>query len=152
MKKQVFITNSSKFGAIDPVKNNYERPKPCGGLWTSTFNPLVGSEWIDFVLGNDLDVPENGIFQGFILSHNESARIKELKTHQDIIELYKRYGLDQSTLDFEEISKDFDAIHLTGECQEEIKYKLPTLDWDVECTLWFRYVFTKIEPFKFESE
>ncbi len=50
--------------------------------------------------------------------------------------------IGQPVLDFEKLARDFDGIWLTAEGQWDTRMTSPNLyGWDVECVLFFRWVF-----------
>lgn len=147
---QLYIGKQPKASLVVPVVNGGPRGiKPdSGGLWTSHYNSgRRGSKWKDFSTWR----PSSG---GWVL-HPRKAKIFVINSHDDLLELLDDYGRPSSLppelaqalgetklIDFEALSKDFDALHLTDEGQHKTRMTRPNLyGWDVESTLWFRWKF-----------
>ena len=152
---------------IDPVRNDiYFPPKPLGGLWTSTFTPnyTFCSGWLSWCSTNMpkwLPESENCCW---VLIPSPNAKIYEVDNEDDYISLFKkgyRYYheiLNKWCIDWEKLSKDYDALHLTEsglvECATtnfELNYpELHSLyGWDCESTVWFRWKFDKAIPLSY---
>jgi hypothetical protein len=131
---------------IEPVKNVWV--KPAGGLWTSTFNGGA-SAWVDWCVGNEFGDPYSK--KWFLLSPHEDTRILTINSYNKLHKILKEYpfkrqhplgGYDEY-LDYEAISKDYDAIHLTekGQIETHLSGCINLHGWDCESVLWFRWGF-----------
>jgi hypothetical protein len=157
MKPQLFVSseyyNPKKF---KPVKNReyINIPKPYNGLWTSTYRQDIKSEWVQFCLDEFTSAIPHGGWRGSILIPYRDAKIYTIDSYDDLVKLFNKYQYIPNSntyfikpifLDFEAISKDYDAIHLTKKGEWETRYTTPNLyGWDVESTLWFRDCFEKV--------
>lgn len=141
-----------------PVLNDLmdNRNKPLGGLWASTYfqdeenNHL--SSWIDFCL-TDYWVDDQGWLDkyshGVIFELNPNSKICEIDCLVDYLAVLEKYSINYKTcrykkgLDFEKLSKDYDAIHLTDNAVREMRFVLDIDDimdfysWDVESFVLF---------------
>lgn len=150
---------------MQPIKNA-QWSKPSGGLWTSTYDPTCGSDWVQWnlregparVLGEDADkhweetseIPwdfRKLYFHAYVL-YPKLASIFVIDSIEDLIYLRQNYSENKEVgrlkLDFEKMSQDFDALHLTQNGQWETRFGDPNIyGWDVESTIWFRWVFEK---------
>jgi hypothetical protein len=157
MEKQLTI---SKFPTLS--KEYFIKPinrwiKPTGGLWSSTYTPnnKYISGWHEFC---SIEF-ETGIANSpykIIFDISKNARIYTINSQEDLISLIDNYGyyLDQATkvleelgtkptylcLDFENLAKHFDVIHLTEEGQWRTRMPLKNMaynlyGWDVESSL-----------------
>jgi len=74
-----------------------------------------------------------------------SARVSVIENEEDITRLlatYPRTIGEDVGIDFERLSHDYDALHLTHDGYQRTR-SLPGLDgWDCESTLWFHWAFT----------
>lgn len=166
MEQQVFAPRLPQTGVLNestfrPIKNSKEAIKPKGGLWTSSYDPAYGSDWLRFALHDtffyDDDIP--GLW---LLTPSPDAKIFVIDTAADLVELLAQYPDKKhplvemgnpfllsyfSLIDYEAAAKDWDAIHLTEEGQHRTRFSTPSLyGWDVESTLWLHWKFTGIEP------
>ncbi|WP_339061761.1 hypothetical protein [Tepidibacillus marianensis] len=147
---------------MNPIKNNLSALKPSGGLWTSSYDPFIGSDWVQysFQVGG-FRVPDNETWDGYLLYPNKDVRIYTIDSYKDLESLMKQYRVKSKlkfpnfyarrvnySIDFEKISQEYDAIHLTKKGHLLTKKSYPyNLDgWDVESTIWFRWVFDKTVP------
>ncbi|KRT93078.1 hypothetical protein AB447_203860 [Bacillus glycinifermentans] len=135
-----------------PIKNRIEISKAEGGIWTSTYHKENGSDWIqvyDLIKG----IPEEGL-DGWLLIPSMDARVYTVSTLADLLWLHEKYEQKNAgvpdfikSLDFEKMTDDFDAIHLTKEGQQQTRHSRPVnlWGWDSESTHWFRWCFEKVE-------
>ena len=166
LKPQLFIADTKDFcpSLIRPVKNRDQ--KPFGGLWTSSFDIEYKSGWVSFRESHNFDIPTQK-WRGFVLIPKRKVRIYVIDSYDDLKRLVNKYphqpykGLPFRYLqdvvfpDYEAISKDYDAIHLTnrGEYQtRNMTYGGAHLyGWDFESTLWFRDCFTRVTRTTFKT-
>ncbi len=126
--------------------------KPQGGMWTSTYLPKAayGSDWGRYCVR---DTDQEGRFaiytlRWWLLEPLPGARIVTIDTLEDLRKLGNRYVLARTSysyfLDFEAISQDYDAMHLTeaGQVRTRLTYPDNLYGWDCESTLWFRWCFS----------
>ena len=103
--------------------------KPFGNiLWGSTLIKLPGnkvnSSWKDYVSGDYQDKDSN---YGVSFKLNRNTKILEIDNMDDYISVMKKYKRlkyphgDDLCLDFEKISKDYDAFHLTEDAFWELR-------------------------------
>jgi len=134
-----------------PVKNSPELlNKGVGGLWTSHYNKVTGSEFVDYC--KDISTLRLKEWKGFILTPSLEAKVLVIDTLEDLLSALNRYEREtilpfSRNLDFEKMAEDYDAIHLTRNGQIETRHSFPTslYGWDVESTHWFRWKFTDVE-------
>lgn len=165
MKKQLHIgklENKEKL-VFDYTNNGINKPEKA--FWTSSYHPKGGSDWVQFYL-SEFHTPwnneeetvqsenQNHELTCTIIQPHKETRVCEIKTRGDleeIMELYcyeekynSIYGMQKRQyLDFEALSKNFDAINLTYEGQSATRHSYPNnlYGWDVECTLWLNPTF-----------
>jgi hypothetical protein len=130
--------------SINPVQNS--RVKPKGGLWTSTLTD-TGSAWMEWCENEGFNLPD-GTWEGVILTPRTDARILVINSYKDLATAIHKYGKSdmfgfEMHLDFEKLSQDYDAVHLTDDGQEETRMSHPynLYGWDMESALWFRWCF-----------
>jgi hypothetical protein len=160
LKKQLHVREDTlDLNRIKPVQNQEGIPKPKNGFWTSTYIcKVIGSRFqqeLQFTGG-----------KWYILEPKD-ARICIVNTDKDVYELLDKYGRSDTIgnityIDFEKLSRDFDAIHLTNSCFKknspvlELKlnnkylnihnpFEHPFYQWAAESTLWFRPKFDIIK-------
>lgn len=137
---------------VQPIKNQIECLKAKGGIWTSTYNKELGSDWVG-VYKSFWGMPEEGL-DGWLLTPSSNARVYKIDSLNDLIWMYQNYKRKLADipdvikmLDFEKMSQDFDAIHLTAKGMRETRHSRPInlYAWDCECTHWFKWCFEKVE-------
>lgn len=114
------------------IKNEGHINKPKGAFWTSTHNRL-GSDWVDFARygfdwGNEL--------VSALLLKSKGGKILHIKSDRDYQRVYEKFPNDDSDkewLDWEAISKRFDAVHIS----DSALYNDNLWGWDVDSTAWF---------------
>lgn len=153
-QKQLFITSREMDRNIVPIKNKLDWAKPDNqtGLWTSTYQQEThDSEWVEWCIYNNwCDVEQK---RWFLLTPSKTARIYTIDSLRDFKRALKLYRSTPylnyeifAHLDYEAISRDYDAIHLTSPGQQETRLSVPNLyGWDVESTLWFRWCFDEVQ-------
>lgn len=124
--------------------------KPLGGLWTSTYNQVHGSEWVDYATSIWGERPA---WYAHLLTPDPTARIATIHTLDDVYALLERYEDKEMPdflremfvcFDFERMMQDYDALHLSRAGLFDTKRSWrPRFDaWDVESTCWFRWKFS----------
>jgi hypothetical protein len=81
-----------------------------------------------------------------------TARVLPLATEADFQALFQTYDVTTPGrlpyLDFERMSQQWDALHLTAQgaprAQSLWRYYNRFFEWEIECTLWFRWCFTTV--------
>jgi hypothetical protein len=144
------------FPTIAPITNRDFFIKPNGGLWTST---LVdgSSAWVEWCRAEEFGEPDAQHW--YVLEPDPAARVYIIDSLADLnrlIAMYPHPDKEQRLysrffgyIDFEAVSQDYDAIHLTEAGQWATRYSEPSLNgWDCESTVWFRWCFTSIEQFR----
>jgi len=133
--------------AVVPVKNTrFVKPEPGSGLWTSTYRD-GGSAWVD--AAEEMGFSPRSV-NWFVLEPDPNARVLVMRTLADLRRLLRDFaapplwpGSNMMWPDFERISDNWDAIHLTEAGQWKTRLTIPSLyGWDSESTLWFRWRFT----------
>lgn len=177
------IKNNFKYLKVDPGHPNIVfKPNPDCGLWTSSW--LGGPDFSDWVRWCNSQHFGPDVWQGFLLDAQKDARIFEIDNLYDYIYLRENYTKNYSTnlptsnlaaealkslklrtVDFELMSQDIDAIHLTenGECVTRLPYLTVNRDedkdlanllgadsmalygWDCESTLWLNPKYENVE-------
>ena len=115
-----------------PIKNR-KWCKPYGGFWSSPVNSKYG--WKDFC---ETDMT-SGIPKLFVkFKINKYARILKIDTLYDLEKVVSKYRIKSYSclgdlINYEQLSKDYDAIWLTDEGQCSTRLSEPNLyGWDVE--------------------
>jgi hypothetical protein len=99
------------------------------------------------------------LYYNCYLLYPEVANIFVIDSLEDLQDLLYTHRLDtpgwtgssgvyyqDEYLDFEELARDYDALHLTVRGQWKTRMTRPNLyGWDVESTLWFRWKFNRVE-------
>jgi len=117
---------------IQPVKNYRTGIKGTGGLWTSTWlGEELGSEWIQFCKQTNLYSYLNGKWRGCLLEPKDDLKIYIIDSLKDMHVLFDKYGynlfedfpdLEKEGIDFEKMSQDYDAVHLTSYGQKVTRH------------------------------
>ena len=143
---------------IKPVTNDsFGGVKPKNGLWTSTYDPECGSAWVQWNFSERFaGIRKNDLlyFHAYVL-YPQEAKVAVIDTLEDLENLIEKYRFKTEvpfrffgteSLDFEALSQDYDALHLTEKGQWATRHGSPNLyGWDVESTLWFRDCFSRSE-------
>jgi len=141
---------------FNSIKNTEYNIKPSGGLWTSPKNSDYG--WIDFC--RDENYFKSGGFRtGFEFQLKPNSKVYIIDTFLDLIQVpYKiknplyssNISFHQNFIDYEEMSKEYDAIWLTDNGEKDTRlpemYGLFDFDgntinlygWDCESLLILR--------------
>jgi len=172
--KRVFKADL-KNGRFDIKNKEMGGIKPDGGLWTSTYNPILYkkhwrhgkdatfvSEWHEWCFS---DMPTWIGKDCILITVKTSARIFQIKDMPTLMELYNKYpevrltdngwgnlepatGWHSKCLDFRKMKDDYDIIHLTSSGQVETRNIGESIDlygWDCESSLMLNNV---IQAFK----
>lgn len=132
---------------FDAPENDEQRlHKPKGGLWTS---PVRGSKspWIEWVDQNDFYSGEERVFAivpaectVLTIDSNDDMHSVLDEYSRDLSDIPGLAGDTYAPFDFEAISDDYDAIHLTSDGQVETRLSRPGLyGWDCESFLWLNW-------------
>lgn len=111
--------------------------KPAGGLWASPYTPNeeYQSSWHEWC---NYNMPEWIKDYGVVFELKFQTKILIIDTIEDVNKTFESYGINNdSVLDFEKISKDYDCIYLTqrGENITRFNRKYSLYGWDVESLL-----------------
>lgn len=163
-------------GRIEVSKEMFEKirttsgTKPDGGLWTSTFDPRIGSAWLRWCCFN-YDA-ENKARPYWLLTP-KTCNVAVVHSLDDLKHLLERYGFTPEWwpralgrrknveefvdfdryLDFAKMVSEYDAIHMTREGQWATHLSRPNLyGWDCESTLWLKWSFKKVERVRGKSK
>lgn len=126
---------------FNKITNNKYRNKPNGGLWTSPLNSEFG--WITWCKVNDFNFEEYSS-KSFTLELSDDARIFIINSIDDLKKLptfiSKIGGINYITIDYEKLSKYYDAIYLTIKGEQETSWlenfdELSLYGWDCETVL-----------------
>jgi len=155
---------------MKPIQNYGQ--KPHGGLWSSTFHETYGSDWIQWLMCEEFSKEENKEFKGYLLTPKKDVKLYTVNSFEDSRKLIQEYGyispsfqeaakrIEQANgkhaldlwqyIDYERMSLEYDGFHLTRDgFLDTYLGTQPYLDifdgFDCECTIWFRWVFEKIE-------
>lgn len=153
MKKQIFLGREMPTREkMQPVFNQKTFNKGGGGLWTSSHAPGHLSTWAQWCRNNQPDWIEDKFIHAWVMQPKKGARILTINCLEDLIEAHKTYELPAEIkyftfLDYEEMARDYDGIHLTQKGEIETRYNpMPNLyGWDVESTFWLNWAFEKVE-------
>ncbi|GAC1662332.1 MAG: hypothetical protein PVS3B3_33470 [Ktedonobacteraceae bacterium] len=148
-KTQLFISETKPSAELIHPIENIAHIKPKGGIWTSTWNEETRSsgwtEWCEME-----EYCDTSKFQWWLLTPLEDLRIYTVDTHKDLRLLGKKYQIPHDYafwLDYEQVTQDYDAIHLTerGQWATRLTYPISLYGWDCESTLWFRWCFSEVK-------
>jgi len=135
----------------------YYQPKGVG-LWTSTYSKKYGSDWIRWCVGEKFKEFTKKSLMTLIIP-DDDAKIFTIDSLDDLKYLIDRFPEKVpkmpylTSFDFYELSKWYDAIHLTEKGQWETRFSQPSLyGWDCESTLWFRMKFKIYKYIKFKKK
>lgn len=146
---------------LHKISNPTEWHKPKGGLWTSTIQDGT-SEWWDWCNGEEF-----GDYESVWALEPVEARIAIIKDPNDLIAFQKKYARPEPEwmkklpalglklgylIDYEKASEEYDAIWIPNPHPHRLN--MDTL-WfntmDVESTLWFRWMFERVEKLSLPS-
>jgi len=139
---------------LDSIEDTVHHPeKPVGGIWTSTYTPdnNFDSDWIQWCVREDFCE----VHHKFLLIPEDRLNVLVIDSTQDLREIFDVYEKDEYTsplddraINFFQISKDFDAIHLTTHGKEETNNFFQNINlcsWDTETVLSFRWNWRAVE-------
>jgi len=160
---------------VQAIKNPKFDNKPRDGFWTSTYLPRgkFASDWAYFLLYNDKrELRKQQGKTHLLLKVKPSARVYHIDSYGDLAKLVRRYphkvmmeefeiwrkiGLltedgagVRAPIDWEKVAQDYDGVHLTDDGQGATRHSYPydLYGWDAESTVWFRNVFSRLEPYR----
>jgi hypothetical protein len=144
---------------VQPVINrtqNYFNKPQSGGLWTSSITVRDPSDWA--VIGGLVEGMVTPDSQMWRLTPKSDTRILHITDRGAFDAMMSRYRhtvsigpMQFAVTDFERLSHDFDALHVTQRAISEVSATAidPTdaslYGWDLESTLWFRWMFEQVE-------
>ena len=119
--------------------------KPDGGLWTSPYKPDTGSEWVEFTVGANFNVP-NVDGPASLITLKKDATIYRISAMTELCELLKDFKAKQlmelplplilDVLDYERLAKVIDGIYVTPSGLYSTRLTEPSLHgWDCETVL-----------------
>lgn len=133
----------------DIVELGMDAEKPyTGGFWTSTYDPKSrSSNWTQDEYGRSWT---RGSQRKAYLLYPRVVRVFSIDGVTDLqraLQIYPLPGSDGRSIDFEAMSEDYDGLHVTkkGERLVSVSDPVSLPGWLTESTLWFRWVFTKVE-------
>lgn len=112
--------------------------KPMGGLWTSTRTGAARSEWVDWC---ERCAPEyvNGCRAWTLDIKPKGVRLFVVTCRADV-ERLPMTDARRPSIDFEALARAYDGLRIQT---PNIGWSLFKL-WDVESTIWFRWVFRNV--------
>lgn len=169
---QLYVVDDTPYADHWPVRNPpglLPLPKPVGGLWTSTYDKVKGSEWIQWCLREGWGVPPGQVWDCCLIEPGETLKICEINSFDDLLLIHSKFGRPGSEeltiacgpdldpiplfkpvwahLDFEEMTRHYNAIHLTAVGALETRFTNPGLyGWDCESTVWLRPESLTVRP------
>jgi len=160
LETQLFICNAAPMPELlQPINNGDGKRsifvKPLGGMWTSTWlEEIQGSDWVEWCRSETFGDPN--VLRWHLLTPSPDARIAVIDSVSDLLALLHQYPREMHPLlssfagrylDYERMTVDFDAIHLTarGQRHTHLSIQADLYGWDCECTLWFRWCFIEVK-------
>ena len=137
MKKQFIHYGSTIYNPelVRPIRNIDWRSKPLGGYWMSPIDSIYS--WKEWCLEEDFR--SDKYFESSVkLEFKDDAKIYIIDSYSDLEKLsYINYRELIPTLDFEKISKEYDAIWLTVKGEQVTRFSKPIslYGWDCESVL-----------------
>ncbi|MBZ4649184.1 hypothetical protein [Thermosipho sp. (in: thermotogales)] len=152
LKTQLFVGTKPDPTQFTPVKNPRPgRTLPKGGFWTSTFTGKeTMSDYVRYMKREALRFKAGS--KAYLLEPDPNAKIFRVNNYEDFMNMVSKYGIgknDEFTIDFERMSKDYDAVHISRsglKAVTDFSKDMGLFDWTSESTLWFR--FDKLKPYK----
>jgi hypothetical protein len=154
---------------LQPIKN-YIQCKAIGGLYTSSYlGEKLGSDWIQWCLCNEFNIPVDNIWNGWLLTIKKEANIFVVDSLEKMDFLYDRYGFtmfegsNMEQINYEKMQKDYDGIHMTSHGEQVTRHggmfsSHPRITmrsmygWDCESTHLFKDVIESIEEVELKIE
>lgn len=119
------------FKKIKPIKNFDFKPN--GGFWSSPVNSKNG--WKNFCINDEnIEILPNDYIKFRIKKNSKILKINTLWYLKRLLKKYSQYS-GSVYLDFELISKEYDAIWLTYNGELETRNIMALANWDVETVL-----------------
>lgn len=127
--------------SVTVIRNRKCFSKPHGGFWTSTKrgNGSAFIEWCECE------------YEAFLTDRRRwevvvkpDVKVFDFHGSEDIVKLQELQVLEENEMgqvqiNWEELSKHYDAFHL---CEEAVQFEEINLwGWDAESTVWFRWCF-----------
>jgi hypothetical protein len=132
---------------------NRRHTKPFGLYTSSTVKvgKMLRSDWYGFMNSEQFGHAESIV----VLKVNPSAKIQEVNSGAEYMELFRKYGknplgLDTYGLNFDEIAKEFDGFRITRDGYYDVRDI--SYGWDVEQTVWFNNRALTLLPVKPDAE
>lgn len=153
-----FITMGKSVLSIEAFESPKNRfVKPFGGIWACRYTPdeEFVSAWQCWCKYEEY--PCN-CRHGVVFNLKPNARIYTIDTYRDLERLATKYKYGSSTfsyLDFEALSKDYDAIELTDNGQIETRFSEPynLYGWDIASILILNFdAIADQQPIEIEGE
>ncbi|MEC0251766.1 hypothetical protein [Bacillus halotolerans] len=134
MDNQLYICSELKNFQFDKVQSLIQdvNERRSGGLWTSSYIPGKGSNWM---LGPKFVREFVEYNKGYLFKVKSKANILHIKCYEDEEYFKKFYNSSPAN-----VAKEFDALHLDIDYIEMIKAKFEQsffLSWSTESTWWF---------------
>jgi hypothetical protein len=129
---------------IEPVENRPGCSKPFKGFWTSTLDLKYGSDWIQWMHGENWYT--TAVTELWMLTVKPDGKIFTVNGIDDMELMFRTYPLHTYGIDsvnFEKMATHYDGVHLTHEGNRATHHTFPhnCNAWDAESTLWFRWCF-----------
>ena len=105
------------------IKNIQYSNKPSGGLWSIEYTPNeeFKSAWLEWF---DSEMPDWAKNYGVLFELKKDAKVYTIDSYKDLENIYNKYPIENKTkvIDYEKVSKEYDAIILTdkGQCETGI--------------------------------
>lgn len=140
---------------LNDTKDN--RNKPFGGLWASTYfqdeENNHYSSWINWCRNNYLEDADDELLQkysnGIVFELKPETKIYQIDSMDEYLKCLEKYSIIlkmfrlKKGIDFEKLSLDYDAIHLTENAIWQMRFILDRSDimdfysWDAESFILF---------------
>lgn len=134
--------------SVAPIVNQPMSNKPMGGLWTCP--TATEDNWFNWCSAEMPEWLEDT--KEYVLTPRPGTRVAVIDSLEDLKELLSLYPTEPiegfaplfgAALNFEAMARDFDGVWLTSEGQwrTRLTYPVSLYGWDLECILFFRWVF-----------
>jgi hypothetical protein len=139
--KELDLTKEINVTSSETILNKPNFGSNC--LWGSSLIKLPGggvsSSWKEYVSGNY----DNKDFNyGISFTLHRNSKILEIDSLDDYIEIMKKYSYSHTLgycLDFKEISKDYDAFHLTENGFWSLRMRLDSVLYNLKYDTFYSY-------------